>query len=115
MASLSMRGRGSAAEVAGLLAREIPDSGLSCQEVGSVTRTVGDAAVYVMVFEKYYMRASNRVSLTVMVTEENGQVSVDAIGSGGGQGPLFSFSWGAEEDFADIVAAVLEPRGFQKT
>ncbi|MPM94763.1 hypothetical protein SDC9_141911 [bioreactor metagenome] len=115
MGSLSMSGRGDAAEVADLLAREIPESGLSCQEVGRVTRTVGGTAVYVMVFEKYYMRASNRVSLTVVVTGENGRVSVDAIGAGGGQGPLFSFSWGAEEDFEDTVAAVLEPLGFQKT
>jgi len=40
------------------------------------------------------MRSSNRASLTVVVTGRDNQVQVDAIGSGGGQGALFSFSWG---------------------
>jgi hypothetical protein len=56
-----------------------------------------------MVFEKYFMRASNRASCTVVLTGQ-GARSVDAIGSGGGQGALFSFSWGAEDSFVSTVS-----------
>ena len=111
--AISLRGRGKGEEIAELLSREITDSGLSCELVDSVGRRVGDAKIYTMVFEKYYMRASNRASLTVVVFEEGGDVCVDAIGSGGGQGALFRFSWGAEEDFAALVGDILSPYGFR--
>ena len=68
----------------------------------------------VMVFEKYFMRASNRVSLTVVVSGSEGEVQVDAIGSGGGQGAIFSFSWGAEESFAGTVQRILNENGFRQ-
>lgn len=113
MAGLSMKGSGSAAAVAALLEEEIPKSGLSCELVESIRRTVGQSAVHLMVFEKYYMRASNRASLTVMVTENNGEVFVDAVGSGGGQGAIFRFSWGAEEDFVGAVSDLLSGQGFR--
>jgi hypothetical protein len=65
-----------------------------------------------MVFEKYFMRASNRASLTVMVSGEGETVCVDAIGSGGGQGAIFKFSWGAEEGFVGTVEKILAGCGF---
>lgn len=113
MASISMTGRGDAAAVAALLSEEIQNSGVSCELVDSVGRTIGQAAVYVMVFEKYYMRAGNRASLTVVVSGEGDQVCVDAIGSGGGQGAIFKFSWGTEESFVGVVADILQKRGFR--
>ncbi len=112
MASLSMAGTGNAANIAELLAHEIQGSGMSVQMVDSIYRPVADGGVCIMVFEKYYWRASNRASLTVVVSGEGGSVYVDAIGSGGGQGPLFKFSWGAEEDFVGLVADILAGQGF---
>jgi hypothetical protein len=65
-----------------------------------------------LVFEKYYMRSDNRASLSVMLTQEGDKVNVDAVGAGGGQGALFRFSWGAEENFVSIVQRILSVRGF---
>lgn len=106
---VQVRGRGNAPEIAGILKSEVVNSGLSCELVESVER----AGVYVLVFEKYYMRNSSRASLTVVISSSGDVVTVDAIGSGGGQGALFSFSWGAEENFAQTVADILEPHGFR--
>lgn len=114
MASLSMTGKGSAAQIASMLMNEIPNSGMSCELVDSVRRTVGGSSLYVMVFEKYYWRASNRASLTVVISgADDDTVFVDAIGSGGGQGPIFKMSWSAEDDFVGTVAHILQPRGFR--
>lgn len=44
-----------------------------------------------LVFEKYYMRASNRASLTVMLTQNEDMIYIDAIGSDGGQGACLVF------------------------
>ncbi|MGI6192699.1 MAG: DUF6054 family protein [Christensenellales bacterium] len=112
MASLSMTGAGSPDAIAELLAHEIQSSGLSCQLVDSIYRSAGPTGIYVMVFEKYYWRANNRASLTVVVSGEGDTVYVDAIGSGGGQGPIFKFSWGAEEDFVGTVGEILSRYGF---
>ena len=112
MASLSMSGRGNVDQVAGMLEGEIQNSGFSCTLVDRVQRNVGSVKVIVMVFEKYFMRAANRASLTVMVSGEDETVCVDAIGSGGGQGAIFKFSWGAEESFVGTVEKILARYGF---
>ena len=112
MATLSLTGKGNVHSIANILTNEIQNSGISCNLVGSTTRTLGDTSVYVMVFEKYYMRASNRTSLTVSVIGDSEAVCVDAIGSGGGQGAFFKFSWGAEENFINTVDTILRPHGF---
>ena len=113
MSAITLSGEGSVAGIAGLLRDEIVNSGLSCELVGSVSRGSGEYRVETMVFEKYYMRAGNRASLTVVVSGAGNRVTVDAIGSGGGQGPVFRFSWGVEDSFAETVADILRPHGFR--
>jgi len=113
MAKTSLYGNGDATQIASLLADRIESSGLSCSLVDSVQRRLGDSTLVVMVFEKYFMRASNRASLTVVVTGQKDRVQVDAIGSGGGQGALFSFSWGAEDSFVGTVERILDEIGFR--
>jgi len=113
MASISMIGKGNVIEIAGMLSTEIRNSGMSCELVDSIQRRVGDSTLYVIVFEKYYWRASNRASLTVVVSGDGDNVYVDAIGSGGGQGPIFKMSWGAERSFVSTVEQILQPLGFQ--
>lgn len=108
-----MNGKGNADGIATLLKEEIARSGLSCELVDHVVRRAGGITIHVMVFEKYYWRASNRASLTVVVSGDDANVAVDAIGAGGGQGPIFKFSWGAEESFTGTVEHVLRPLGFR--
>lgn len=113
MAKVTLRGKGNVNSIANILSNEIQNSALSCSIIDSVTRTIADTTIYVMVFEKYYMRSSNRASLTVVVSGAGDDVAVDAIGSGGGQGALFRFSWGAEENFVNTVSQILRRHGFQ--
>lgn len=112
MASISMVGKGNAAEIAQVLMGEIQNSAMSCQLVDSISRMIGDISYYLMVFDKYYMRNSSRASLTVSVIGTGDIVHVDAIGAGGGQGAIFNFSWGAEENFVNTVADILGGYGF---
>lgn len=60
----------------------------------------------VIIYEKHYYRAGNRLTLTVTIDNFNGNTRVHYIGGGGGQG-LFKFDWGASESFGDIVSNVL--------
>lgn len=113
MASLNMKGKGNANNIASMLSKEIQNSGFSCELIDSVYKSIGSVTICVMVFEKYYMRSSNRASLTVVVTGEGDDVNVDAIGSGGGQGVLFKLSWGAEENFVSTVEQILKRYGFR--
>lgn len=108
MAKLSMKGNGDIELVAKKLVEGMEASGMSCQLVDSSRRK--DSIM--LVFEKYYMRASNRASLSVMLSESEDGIYADIIGSGGGQGALFSFSWGAEGDFVDSGKYVLMNIGF---
>ena len=112
MPKLTMTGSGEVTDIAGMLAREIQGSAMSCELVDSIVRDIGPNKLYLMVFEKYYMRSDNRASLTVAVSGGGGQVCVDAIGAGGGTGVFFKFSWGAENDFVSTVADILSRRGF---
>lgn len=111
MAKESMCVLGEVGELAALLEREIQNSGFSCELVDRVDRVFADTVLCVMVFEKYYWRASNRASLTVALTQQGQMVCVDVIGSGGGQGVLFRLSWGAEESFVGLVERILRRQG----
>jgi hypothetical protein len=112
MASLTMTGRGNALDVANILTDGIQNSGMSCELVDRVSRVFGETSFYLMVFDKYFMRNSSRASLTVSVIGNGDEIWVDAVGSGGGQGAIFNFSWGAEEDFISVVGEILNDMGF---
>lgn len=56
----------------------------------------------VLVFEKHYWRAGNRLTLTVTVDDLSGRTRVHCVSGGGGEG-LFRFDWGASESFEDVV------------
>jgi len=107
MARLSMKGPGTVAEITAILKEKIPECGLSCELVDSVSRN----GTELLIFEKHYYRAGNALSLTVMVSLSDGLVIVDSIGAGAKAG-LLDFTWGAEEDFAFEANKVLAPLGF---
>ena len=50
--------------------------------------------------------------MTVAITGDDEAVYVDGIGAGGGGG-IFNISWGSETDFTDLLAEILEERGFK--
>jgi hypothetical protein len=108
-----MNGTGSAAEIAGILADEIRNSAYSCELIDRIDREFGETSCHLLVFDKYYMRNESRASLTVSVIGNGGLVYVDAVASGGSQGMLFNFSWGAEENFVGVVGEILSHYGFR--
>lgn len=113
MSHITLRGTGSPQAVASRLREGVLGSAISCELIQSVRRDAGGAQVYIMVFDKYYMRSSNRASLTVVLTAAEGAITADLIGAGGGSDALFNFSWGAEGDFAETAAGILRSIGFR--
>lgn len=65
--------------------------------------TFGNVKTCLVIYDSYFFRCSNRVTLTVFVTDENGNITVYAVGSGGGQSIYNEFSWGAEKKFVSVV------------
>ena len=70
-------------------------------------RVVGEQQVVVCVLEKYYMRTSNRTSLTVTIDNLDNKTKVHAAASGGGEGVFFRFDWGAGGNFVNSVEEAL--------
>lgn len=66
----------------------------------------GGGTCLVLVYEKHYYRAGNRLTLTVVLDDFGGATRVHCVGGGGGEG-LLRFDWGAAESFADVVRNAL--------
>ncbi len=113
MALSTFKGTGDIKEIVDYLIKGVQDSGFSNELVHSITRESGNEKTYLLVFEKWYYRTGSRASLTVLVTESYDTVIVDAIGAGGGQGFIFKFTWGAEENFVGVVRDLLIAKGFR--
>lgn len=65
---------------------------------------VGNAKCHVLVFERYSVMGSNRVSLNVTLFQaEEGTVHLSAIASGGSQAMLFKLNTFGEEAFLDTL------------
>lgn len=63
----------------------------------------------VVVYEKYYHRVGNRLTLTVIIDNMRGVTHIRSIGGGGGNGVLFRFDWGASESFTNAAWEILGP------
>lgn len=83
------------------------DEGVSNELVSEYGDLSIEQGFYVLVYEKYYMRSSNRASLTILLHKVENMVKVFCVGSGGGQGSIFSFDWGAADKFESIPRSVL--------
>lgn len=112
MAKISMKGRGTVSGVSDIIITGIANSAISTELIERTDRYCGDVRATMLVFEKYYWRASSRASLSVLITGNGETVTVDAIGAGGGTGIFLNFSWGAEESFAETVRRILNEHGF---
>ncbi len=68
----------------------------------------GSGGFILRVYEKHYLRAGNRLTLTVVIDDLSGKTRVHCVGGGGGEG-LFAFDWGAADSFSGTVAGALAP------
>jgi hypothetical protein len=67
---------------------------------------------YFIVVEKFFFRNSSRASLSiVMVGIDEFSTRIEAVGSGGGQGMIFKFDWGAKESFENAIPRILTQEG----
>lgn len=66
--------------------------------------------LYFMVVEKFFFRNSSRASLSILLlpSDDGFSTIIEAIGSGGGQGMLFKFDWGAKESFEHAIPKILD-------
>lgn len=87
--------------------REAVGDSVTGEEIDSyvVTHPSGGRCM-VLVFEKHYYRAGNRLTLTVTLDDFTGKTRVHCASGGGGEG-LFRFDWGASESFEGVVHEAL--------
>ncbi|MUK87893.1 hypothetical protein GMD78_05705 [Ornithinibacillus sp. L9] len=64
--------------------------------------------MFILVYEKYYLRINSTASLTVTLDNLNGETIVKCISTGNSEG-LLNISWGADKQFIKIVEKILEP------
>lgn len=64
-------------------------------------------ATIIIVYEKHFYRAGNRLTLTVCINNINDITHVHCIGAGGGEG-LFRFDWGASDAFTSAPREILK-------
>ncbi|SDB38155.1 hypothetical protein SAMN02910317_01883 [Ruminococcaceae bacterium FB2012] len=91
-----------------MLAEELK-AGLMSNFICEEPSCCGNAVL--LCFEQYYVRVSNFVSLSVMISHEPDTTRAVIVGSGGGTGVL-NLSWGANKSIAEKAEKVFLDRGF---
>ena len=70
-----------------------------------------DETTYFLVVEKFFFRNSSRASLSIVIKGDDYGTTIEAVGSGGGQGLFFKFDWGAKESFERAIPKILDNEG----
>lgn len=96
-------------QAADIVASAITQGSISAELVDSYTVEGSASTCITLVFDKYFMRNSSRASLTITIENLKGFTHVHAAGSGGGQGAIWNFDWGAGSSFTRDVADALSP------
>ncbi|HWT75690.1 MAG TPA: DUF6054 family protein [Mobilitalea sp.] len=95
-------------EVLSRLHEDIMNSAMSMNLVDESNHASGDTNIAVRVYDKYFMRNGNRASLSLTVVSHENEIFISAIGAGGGQGVIFNFSLGAEDELVAVVQESIE-------
>ena len=114
MAIMIFRGDVSPQTAVSQIKQQFPSTGLSVELVDEAHKLMNGSEAHLLVFEKYFYRVKNRVSLSLMITHENGVTDIHAIGSGAGQGAIFNFGWGSEESLVSSFASMIVDLGFNR-
>lgn len=61
-----------------------------------------------LIYEKYFIRNSNRAALTVICDNVQGRTEVRAIATGSSQSMFFNLDWGASNEFANSIQRILK-------
>ncbi|WP_089610387.1 DUF6054 family protein [Dehalobacterium formicoaceticum] len=90
------------------LENDISNSAMTMNLVDGSDYTFKDTKIAVRVYDKYFMRNGNRACLSLTVVSHGSEIFISAIGAGGGQGIIFNFSLGAEDNMVAIVQESIE-------
>lgn len=101
-------------ETLDLVRKAAPRVSPSLQCAGKVEHELDGSHVYLVVFEKFYMRTNGYISLSVMVTSGRFSTYIDVIGSGGANG-LLSNDLGAAKKFEREFTNELTEFGCEET
>lgn len=93
----------SASDAAEFVKRGVVETSATGEVIDDYVVPAGGAQVRVIVFEKYFYRVSNRLTLTVVIDDASGRTRVHSVSGGGGQGVFLRFDWGAAESFASAA------------
>lgn len=74
---------------------------------------VNGISVFLMVFEKFYLRNSSTTAATVQILDSGTEQVATIIGTGGGSGVL-NTNYGSHADLTAALAAALAKYGFAK-
>ncbi|RIW37414.1 hypothetical protein D3H55_05100 [Bacillus salacetis] len=66
-----------------------------------------EQAIAILVFEKYFFRNNSSASLTVTVSNFEGETTIKCISTGNGAG-IFNIGWGAGKSFMKPIRKTLE-------
>ncbi|MFS0782790.1 DUF6054 family protein [Bacillus sp. 1P06AnD] len=69
---------------------------------------VNGKEITISVFERYFIRVSNRAALTVICNNQDGVTNVKMITTGSSEGMVFHFDWGASKSYVNEAAQILE-------
>ncbi len=106
MARISLKGKGTVAEISALLREQIPNLGYG----GQLTEYLARGSAELLVFERYAYR-QGCLTLSIMLSQSGENVIVDAVSTGERE-TLLGFNWGLEDDFAFEANKVLAPLNF---
>lgn len=74
-----------------------------------LTDAAGTLHCGIAVYEKYYYRVNNRLTVTITVDDLEEKTRVHWISAGGGESVFWRFDWGASESFDSVVRETLRP------
>ncbi len=84
------------------------DASMTSSHEESASRSVGGARVIIRAYERYSYLGQNRVGLTITYVENNGEIYVCAVATGGSQAVMFKINTLGEQSFIEVVEKVLE-------
>lgn len=107
MAKLEKTLRGNFDEIINMITEGIIEGSMSASLEEASDFIIGTARCSVRVFERYSWSGSNRVSLSVTLFENDGEINISAITSGGSQAMFFKVNTAGEEAFLDKLRELL--------
>ncbi len=109
MAKLECELRGNFDDIVNTIDEGILESSISASKEDESSFRSDGSRCTVLVYERYSMFSSNRVSLNVTLYEAEGRIYMSAITAGGSQAVLFKIDTVGEETFLDILREITEP------